>query len=172
MIMRTAMVRLPMLLAFCQHSLPGRISIHRYPFEGFFFNMRALKVIWLPNVLLAFFVSSSTFHVVADQPAILRQYPCGPDSLTGPIRRLIPQGAFGADFKPACRQHDACYDTPYSDRDQCDRDYLLDMNCACEKSKHPFLCKMVARALYNTTHRHGQKAFDSAQTIAIAKLQQ
>jgi hypothetical protein len=113
--------------------------------------------------------SVSTF-IQAQQPNLLQTHPCGPDSLKGPLRKLIPQGAFGADFKPACRAHDACYDTPGADRDQCDRKYLQDMQCACENSTHPVLCRMTARLLYRATHKHGEKAFESAQRIAYAKL--
>lgn len=52
--------------------------------------------------------------------AWLQSRPCGPDSLRGPLRLLIPQGAFGGDFRPACRRHDACYDTPGASRAACD----------------------------------------------------
>lgn len=101
---------------------------------------------------------------------LLVSHPCGPDSLTGPLRRLIPQGAFGADFRPACRAHDACYDTPGADKATCDRNYLRAMECACESSRHPVLCRMVARVMHRATSRHGDDAFQSAQSIALAKL--
>jgi len=101
---------------------------------------------------------------------MLQSRPCGPDSVTGPLRLLIPQGAFGADFRPACRSHDACYDTPGADRAACDRRYLETMNCACEQSRHPVLCRMVARAMYRATSRLGEVSFRSAQSIALQKL--
>jgi hypothetical protein len=101
---------------------------------------------------------------------MLQSRPCGPDSLTGPLRLLIPQGAFGADFRPACRSHDACYDTPGADRAVCDRRYLEAMECACERSRHPVLCRMAARAMYRATSRHGEESFRSAQSIALQKL--
>lgn len=96
--------------------------------------------------------------------------PCGPDSVKGPLRLLIPQGAFGADFRPACRSHDACYDTPYADRAACDKRFLQAMQCACEDSRHPVLCRMVAKSMYRATSRHGEESFRSAQAIAIEKL--
>ena len=34
--------------------------------------------------------------------------PCGPGNPYGG-NRLIPQGFYGADFRPACAAHDACY---------------------------------------------------------------
>jgi len=101
---------------------------------------------------------------------LLVSHPCGPDSLKGPLRRLIPQGAFGADFRPACRAHDACYDTPGADKSTCDRNYLRAMECACESSRHPVLCRMVARAMHRPVSRNGDEAFESAQAIALAKL--
>jgi hypothetical protein len=101
---------------------------------------------------------------------LLQSRPCGPDSMTGPLRLLVPQGAFGADFRPACRSHDACYDTPYADRSACDKRYLEAMQCSCEQSRHPVLCRMVARAMYRVTSRHGEESFHSAQTIALQKI--
>ncbi len=100
----------------------------------------------------------------------LQARPCGPDSLKGPLRLLIPQGAFGADFRPACRSHDACYDTPYANRAACDKQFLDDMLCACEDSRHPVLCRMVARSMYRATDKHGDESFRSAQANAIKKL--
>lgn len=95
--------------------------------------------------------------------------PCGPDSMTGPLRLLVPQGVGGADFRPACRRHDACYDTLGADKTACDRRYLREMECACNQSRHPILCRIVARLMYRATARHGQDAFRSAQQIAAGK---
>jgi hypothetical protein len=44
------------------------------------------------------------------------------------------------------------------------------MDCACERSRHPVLCRMVARAMYRATIRHGEESFRSAQSIALQKL--
>lgn len=101
---------------------------------------------------------------------LLVSHPCGPDSMTGPLRRLIPQGAFGADFRPACRAHDACYDTPGADKTVCDGNYLRAMNHACESSRHPVFCRMTARLLHRAASQHGGDAFSSAQSIAFAKV--
>lgn len=112
--------------------------------------------------------------VTAGAPAaaadLLASHPCGPDSVKGSLRRLIPQGAFGADFRPACRAHDACYDTPGADKSTCDRNYLRAMECACESSRHPVLCRIVARTMHRVTSRHGDEAFTDAQAIAHAKV--
>ena len=96
--------------------------------------------------------------------------PCGPDSMTGPLRLLIPQGVSGADFRPACRRHDDCYDTPGANKSACDRRYLQEMQCACNQSRHPILCRIVARLMYRATARHGADAFRSAQRIAKARI--
>lgn len=118
-----------------------------------------------------FFVCLFAFSgVLQARPNYLSLYPCGPDSIKGPLRMLIPQGAYGADFKPACRAHDACYDTPYANRDACDERFRQNMLCACSQSRHPRLCRRKANFIARVTHRFGQSAFDDAQRIAIAKL--
>lgn len=92
--------------------------------------------------------------------------PCGPDSVQGPLRLLIPQGAFGADFRQACRRHDACYDTLGANRAACDARFLDDMLCSCASSRHPVLCRMTARIMHRATAKNGAEAFRSAQAIA------
>jgi len=101
---------------------------------------------------------------------LLRTRPCGPDSVKGPLRLLIPQGAFGADFRAACRAHDACYDTPGANRAACDARYLQEMIDECAGSRHPALCRMTARTMHRVTAKHGADSFRSAQRIAWAKL--
>lgn len=96
--------------------------------------------------------------------------PCGPDSLKGPVRLLIPQAAFGADFRQACRRHDACYDTPGASRAACDTRFLDDMVCSCAGSRHPALCRMTARIMHRATVKNGAEAFRSAQAIAMQQL--
>lgn len=102
--------------------------------------------------------------------ALLQARPCGPDSLKGPLRFLIPQGVGGADFRPACRAHDACYDSPGADRAACDQRFLQDMLGTCRNSRHPLLCRMTARGMYRATARHGADSFRSAQAIALRTL--
>lgn len=102
--------------------------------------------------------------------AWLQSRPCGPDSLRGPLRLLIPQGAFGGDFRPACRRHDACYDTPGANRAACDARFLTDMLDSCANARHPRLCRMTARVMHRATTKRGEEAFQSAQAIAFEKL--
>lgn len=85
--------------------------------------------------------------------------PCGPGNpWCG--NRLIPQGAFGADFRPACARHDACYMSG-CDRDECDRQFYRDTCAACECSRCPMLCRCRAKCMYcmvrlfNCGHRNG-----------------
>jgi len=111
-------------------------------------------------------ILQSSSHLVAAD----RCRPCGPDSMTGPLRLLIPQEFAGADFRPACRRHDACYDTPGMSRAACDRQYLRDMECACNQSKLPRVCRFVARIMSRVTAKRGGKAFRSAQLIAAGRL--
>jgi hypothetical protein len=128
------------------------------------------------NSRYAFLLLVATVAItLADSPAragdaLVRARPCGPDSIRGPLRLLIPQGAYGADFRPACRAHDACYDTPGANRAACDAKFLEDMLCACEQSRHPALCRRKARAMYRITAKRGEKSFREAQLVAQQKL--
>lgn len=89
--------------------------------------------------------------------------PCGPGYL-GNI--FVPQGFLGADFRDACHRHDACYASPGTDRAACDLQFLEDMNCACECSSHPALCRMRARHWYRQVRLFGGPGFRQAQRDA------
>jgi|APCry1669188970_1035186.scaffolds.fasta_scaffold19893_2 hypothetical protein len=120
------------------------------------------------GVVLVLFILATGSDAPAGTPeSILDARPCGPDSVTGPLRWLIPQGAFGADFRPACRAHDACYDTPFANRSQCDQQFLNGMLQACDHSTHPVLCRRKARLMHRVTSRHGGSSFQSAQAVAM-----
>ncbi len=70
--------------------------------------------------------------------------PCGPDALPPALKALVPQGHHGADFRPACRNHDRCYGTPGTTKASCDRQFLDNLLSACESSKRPRSCKRRA----------------------------
>jgi hypothetical protein len=72
--------------------------------------------------------------------------PCGIGPSWGG-NRLIPQGAFGADFRPACYGHDRCLEAGGNPA-ACDRKFYEDMKCACNQSRHPALCRCKARMYY------------------------
>lgn len=73
--------------------------------------------------------------------------PCGPKDSFG-RNWLIPQGFLGADFRPACANHDACLASGCYSRKACDRMYLANLDCACNDSMFPFLCRLEARKCY------------------------
>jgi hypothetical protein len=73
--------------------------------------------------------------------------PCGPGNSWGG-NRLFRQGVSGADFRPACAAHDACFADPSIPRKCCDRAFLAGMLSSCECSANPVLCRMKARQTY------------------------
>ncbi|HRQ89615.1 MAG TPA: hypothetical protein PLA50_12505, partial [Bacteroidia bacterium] len=72
----------------------------------------------------------------------------------------------GADFREACRNHDACYDVPGSDRDACDRQFLEDMLAECPKSRQPMRARYRAHLAYFGVKFCGKGAWRSAQELA------
>ena len=100
------------------------------------------------------------------RPRILEERPCGPDAIRGPLRYLLFQGCAGADFREACRRHDACYDTIGSDRSACDRKFLEEMLAECPKSNHPPRARYRAHFFYIGVKIAGKGAWKSAQALA------
>lgn len=100
------------------------------------------------------------------RPRILEERPCGPDAIRGPLRYLFFQGCAGADFRDACRRHDACYDTIGSDRRACDRKFLEEMLAECPKSKRPAQARFRAHFAYFGVKVAGKGAWKSAQQLA------
>jgi hypothetical protein len=84
--------------------------------------------------------------------------PCGPGDTYGG-NRLIPQGAFGVDARPACEKHDECYRDATTDRKTCDEAFLNDLRCACENSIHPRLCKRAAKLAYFAVRVGGRSSY-------------
>ena len=74
--------------------------------------------------------------------------PCGPGNSCGG-NRLVAQGAGGADFRWACAQHDACLESG-GDRAGCDRQFLYELEQACECADNPRRCRAKARHFYRT----------------------
>lgn len=97
-------------------------------------------------------------------PVAADDHPCGPEGKDGFFSRLIPQQLHGADFRPACRAHDACYANPGADRAACDRQFRQDLMTACESSWNPALCRATARNMTRGTRVGGERAFQRAQT--------
>ncbi|HMO15584.1 MAG TPA: hypothetical protein PKD64_16560 [Pirellulaceae bacterium] len=90
--------------------------------------------------------------------------PCGPEGRNGILSRLIPQEFHGADFRPACRTHDACYDTFGSSRRECDRQFRDDLLRACDCADRPIACRIVARNMARATRLGGGSAFRRSQS--------
>ena len=88
-----------------------------------------------------------------------RPFPCGPAWLPAPLRALVPQGYLGADFKPACYGHDACYTWPGWSRSACDRRYLSQMLRSCDNSLWPGGCRMQAHLFYGSVRLFGSSAY-------------
>ena len=93
--------------------------------------------------------------------------PCGPGYVPPILRRiLIPQVGLGADFRPACARHDACYTVGYRDRygrvltrRQCDDRFLNDLDRACDSALFPPLCRLRARGDYVAVRLYGVLSF-------------
>jgi hypothetical protein len=73
--------------------------------------------------------------------------PCGPANSFG-ANWLFYQGAYGADFRPACQNHDDCLMNPWNSRYGCDRALLEAMAAECANSSHPGLCMLKAQKYY------------------------
>jgi hypothetical protein len=101
--------------------------------------------------------------------SLLERRPCGPDSIKGPLRYLFFQGCAGADFRAACRQHDACYDTIGSCQIDCDREFLEALLAECHLSKFPAHARFRAYLSYWAVSVAGRPAWRSAQILAISK---
>ena len=82
--------------------------------------------------------------------------PCGPASRPF-ITALVPQGFAGADFRPACREHDRCYKDPSMSKAECDRAYKANMLNSCQNSRHPILCRCTARFMVLSVKLFGRR---------------
>lgn len=100
----------------------------------------------------------------------LVQCPCGPDWITGADRALIPQSWAGADFRSACRRHDACLNSGY-DRQGCDSQFHRDMMNSCQYSSRPRECRRVASLMSRVTRSYsGRTLTPRERASAIARL--
>lgn len=93
---------------------------------------------------------------------------CGPNSMQGPLKYLIPQGASGADFRLACTAHDDCYAFGWARRSECDQEFLNSMLCQCQNSRNPRRCSRVAKIMYRSVRRFGGKPYEAARHKAAS----
>lgn len=101
--------------------------------------------------------------------SLLERRPCGPDSINGPLRYLFFQGCAGADFRAACRRHDACYDTIGSCQAECDLEFLNLLLAECDKSKFPVRARFLSHLAYWAVSVAGRPSWEAAQALAISK---
>lgn len=97
--------------------------------------------------------------------------PCGPDWIVGADRNLIPQTWHGADFRAACRQHDACLSNGSINRRRCDRNFAKDLKAACRNSSRPGECRRVASLMSRAVRSYGGRELTPSQkSQAISRL--
>ena len=94
------------------------------------------------------------------QYSLAQDCPCGPPTMSAAMRQLlIPQEFSGADFRPACRTHDRCYEIPGVNRKSCDDNYYYDVLEICDQSSRPRACKRLAKTMYRAERLFGQKSY-------------
>ena len=109
-----------------------------------------------------FFIAAaivSSNAVAADYHYCTGNGPCGPRGLEW----AVPQGFAGADFRPACARHDACYSASGVTRGQCDRQFRRDLHRACGHSRCPILCHVTAETMSVVTRLFGGPAYRGSQ---------
>jgi hypothetical protein len=94
---------------------------------------------------------------------------CGTDHGWIANAKLLPQTAGGANFRPACNDHDRCYSTPFASKKACDDQFYLDMKQRCETRAFDDrqFCRAGAWIYYNAVKYGGNKAFYESQVNAI-----
>ena len=107
--------------------------------------------------------------LLASSAARADDCPCGSDRMPRFLRcLLVPQEFAGADFRPVCRCHDACYDTLGADKRACDQQYLDNVLNACNCSRRPVMCRIVGRMMHMSIVLGGSGAYRRAQANAEA----
>ena len=127
--------------------------------------------------------SESCWHGTLVQHAPSTCNGCGPGKKGAPSENKYPildklPKTIGANFTPACNEHDVCYGTCGRDKSDCDTAFLRGMLAACQDlALGPALrddgqlttgttvttCLSYAYAYYSVVSLKGQDAFDTAQ---------
>lgn len=87
------------------------------------------------------------------------EFACGPDWMPEALKQLIPQDFHGADFRPACRRHDAAYTSSGIPRRTADMRFRGDLLTACENSARPIRCQQRARTMYAAVRMFGSLSY-------------
>ena len=106
----------------------------------------------------------------AAQSQVAQERPCGPDSLPDWMRRLLPQGYHGADFRSSCRGHDSCYMQPGVSQKHCDQLFYQNMLKACRCSRRPCGCRRRATVMYLLVRLTGRGAYRESQQMAAEQI--
>jgi hypothetical protein len=85
--------------------------------------------------------------------------PCAPSRMPDFLKRLIPQEFAQADYRPACRRHDACYTASGFSRRACDRQFLGDLWSTCRNSTRPIRCRQRANMMFVAVRLFGRSSF-------------
>ena len=78
----------------------------------------------------------------------------------------VPDSYFGANFRPACDKHDACYSTPsHTDRLVCDQELKRNLSSACvhhfgKKNPLRYSCLGQAKIYYAGVRKLGRSHYE------------
>jgi hypothetical protein len=109
----------------------------------------------LARVLLVGIVLVAAAGSASAQPK--RWRPCGPgDTTTG--NRCVPQTFRGVDFRPACQNHDRCYEQRRPQK-ACDREFRDQMRALCDAGGNPRGCYRRAQVYYLMVRLVGWTAY-------------
>jgi len=98
-------------------------------------------------------------------------YGCGDEKTD----KYVPDGFFGANFLPACRTHDKCYENPGGNKKSCDTQLGDNIGLACDKAlkKIPGFeenlnnCYIAAGVYQLAVEKFGDDAFKAAQKETV-----
>ena len=105
-----------------------------------------------PLILTAALLSNGTAVCGDDRP-------CGPSWLPDSLKRFVAQEFANADFRPACRRHDACYCGSGKSRRQCDCQFRHDLLTACRGSTRPIRCRQKANMMFLAVRLFGRRSY-------------
>ena len=104
--------------------------------------------------------------VVTEKTGIIPAGACG----NGRNERWVRDSWGNADFTGACRNHDRCYETCRSSKDDCDAEFKSEMREACRRSySSPWhavqreACLQTANGYHSAVHRMGGDSYRAAQ---------
>jgi RHS repeat-associated protein len=81
--------------------------------------------------------------------------------------RFVPDGFGKTDFTPACRRHDACYETCGTPKATCDANFLSDLLGQCAKTGNGSACQWAARRYSQAMNTPAsRRAYERAQEEA------